>query len=286
MKYNNVSLPYPVLGINDDVYPLLDEHCIVVAEPIKTATEFKFIIDVTQHNDEISSLISRGKAEYACEITCSDTYLRKCIHSSEAHFEITIPRRDVKGRINFQCFIAAKTAIKGYTNKDFNEDYYGFSFDIEIGDMLVLFPLISYNTNIKFDKLYAAGSFMQIVEAADNVESTWFDLDEDKIMIQMPRPLFLQYQRIGSQFPEIIHSSIVHNALVYALWHLEDYKDKGKLWVDSLLLRLNEAEFSKFDLTDMSQVYKVADILLQNPYKRLLDSLEKLNETLINNQEE
>jgi hypothetical protein len=26
----------------------------------------------------------------------------------------------------------------------------------------------------------------------------------------------------------------------------------------------------------MSQVYKVADILLQDPYKRLLDSLEKI----------
>ena len=34
-----------------------------------------------------------------------------------------------------------------------------------------------------------------------------------------------------------------------------------------------------FDLSDMAQIYKVADIMLQDPYKRLLDSLEKLSDS-------
>lgn len=282
MKYNNISLPYPVLGINDDVYPLLEEDCIRMADPIKTPTEYRFIIDLTHRNEDIETLIEEGKAEYACEVTCSDTYLRHCYHSSDSHFEIVIPRRDVKGRVVFQCFVAAKQSIIGYKNRDFNEDYYGFSFDLEVGDMLVLFPSASYNTDVRYDKLFAAGSFMQIVEAADDKDRIYFNLNEDRILIEMPRDIFMQYKRVGNQFPEIIHSSIVHNALVYALANLSEFHEKGKLWADCIMIRMKEPALCNLDLSDMMQVYEAADILLQDPYKRLLDSLEKLNENLVN----
>lgn len=277
MKYKNVSLPYPVLGIHDDVYPLLEEGCVQMDDPIKTTTEYHFGISLTQRNRDITALVAAGKAEYACEVTCKDTFLRRCWHSSTPHFDITIGRKEVCGHIDFQCFIAAKVDIPDYTNSDFNEDYYGFSFDLEVGDMLAVFPLAWWNTEIKFDKLYAAGSFMQIVEAADGIDKTWFNLEEQRIMIEMPHDLFVQYQRIGNSFPEVIHSSLVHNALIYALSSLGEYQDKGKLWADSLMARIaDDPLLQQYDLSDMAQVYKVADILLQDPYKRLLDSLEKI----------
>lgn len=283
MKYKNVSLPYPVLGIYDDVYPLLEDGCVQMADPIKTATEYLFGIVLTQHNKDITRLVDDGKALYACEVTCKSTFLRRCYKSKEPHFDIKLSRKNVNGRIEFQCYIAVTSQLLNYTNEDFNEDYNGFSFDLEAGDMLAVFPMAWWNTNIKFDKLYAAGSFMQIVEAADGVEQTWFNLDEDRIMIEMPHDLFVQYQRIGNSFPEIIHSSLVHNALVYALSNLGEYKDKGKLWADSLMVRLSDPQFEQYDLTDMAQVYRIADILLQNPYKRMLDCLEKI--AMANNEE-
>lgn len=143
--------------------------------------------------------------------------------------------------------------------------------------MLAVFPLAWWNTNVKFDKLYAAGSFMQIVEASEGIEKTFFNLSEDRILIELPHDLFVQYQRIGNSFPEVIHSSLVHNALVYALVHLQEYQDSGKLWADSLTIRLHELHIMPDDLkSDMSQAYSVADLLLQDPYKRMLDSLEKI----------
>ena len=252
MKYKNVSLPYPVLGIHDDVYPLLEDGCVKMETPVKTASEYRFGITLTQRNKDITALVTQGKAEYACEVTCKDTFLRRCWHSSIPKFDITIGRKEVSGHIDFQCFIAVKEDIPGYTNSDLN-------------------------TEIKYDKLYAAGSFMQIVEAADGIDKTWFNLEEERILIEMPHDLFVQYQRIGNSFPEVIHSSLVHNALVYALSNLGEYQDKGKLWADSLLARIaDDPQLQQYDLSDMSQVYKVADILLQDPYKRLLDSLEKI----------
>lgn len=277
MKYKNVSLPYPVLGIYDDVYPLLGDDCIQMADPVKTATEYLFRIDLNQKNKDITKLVSEGKAEYACEVTCRGTFLRRCFKSSTPHFEISLGRTEVNGRIEFQCFIAACEPIPNYKNSDFNEDYHGFTFDLEVGDMLAVFPLAWWNTNVKFDKLYAAGSFMQITEAADGMEKTFFNLTGDKILIELPHDLFVQYQRIGNSFPEVIHSSLVHNALVYALVNLQENKDSGKLWADCLLIRLQELHFLPEELkSDMQQAYRAADQLLQDPYKRMLDGLERI----------
>lgn len=277
MKYKNVSLPYPVLGIYDDVYPLLGDDCIQMSDPVKTATEYQFGIDFKQGNKDIARLVNEGKAEYACEVTCRGTFLRRCYKSSTPHFDITLGRTEVNGRIEFQCFIATCQPIPNYSNDDFNEDYHGFTFDLETGDMLAVFPLAWWNTNVKFDKLYAAGSFMQIVEAGDGIDKTWFNLNEDRILIELPHDLFVQYQRIGNSFPEVIHSSLVHNALVYALSNLDECIDSGRLWADSLQIRLEELHILSSEFKyDMSAVYRAADMLLQDPYKRMLDSLEKI----------
>ena len=287
MKYKNVSLPYPVLGIYDDVYPLLTDDCIQMADPVKTATDYMFCIDLHQQNKDITQLVSEGKAEYACEVTCRSTFLRRCYKSSTPHFEISLGRTEVNGRIEFQCFIAAREPIPNYNNSDFNEDYYGFTFDLEVGDMLAVFPLAWWNTNVKFDKLYAAGSFMQITEAADGAERTTFNLSDDRILIELPHDLFVQYQRIGNSFPEVIHSSLVHNALVYALTNLYENQDSGKLWADSLIIRLQELHILPEELkNDMSLAYKAADLLLQNPYKRMLDSLERIANSQNEDQED
>ena len=75
MKYKNVSLPYPVLGIHDDVYPLLEDGCVKMETPVKTVSEYRFGITLTQRNKDITALVAQGKAEYACEVTCKDTFL-------------------------------------------------------------------------------------------------------------------------------------------------------------------------------------------------------------------
>lgn len=274
MKYKNVSLPYPVLGIHDDVYPLLEDDCIQMNDPKKTNSEYHFGITLSQRNKDIEKLVAEGKAEYACEVTCPNTFLRRCYHSDVPRFDIAIGRKEVHGHIDFQCYIAAKVEIHNYANSGFNEDYHGFSFDLEVGDMLAVFPSAWWNTEVKYEKLYAAGSFMKITKAADNVDKTRFNLAEKCIMIELPKELFEQYQRIGNKFYEIIHSSLVHNALVYALSNLSEYEDSGKLWAESLKIHMAEPHLQGYDLSDMNDVFEVADILLRDPYKRMFDNLE------------
>lgn len=73
----------------------------------------------------------------------------------------------------------------------------------------------------------------------------------------------------------------MHNALVYALSNLSLYYEKEKKWADCLMQRMQEPELEKYsDLDDMYNVFKAADIILQDPYKRMLDAIEKINDNL------
>ena len=123
-----------------------------------------------------------GKAEYVCEINCARTFYRECYKQSSPDFEIDIPRKFVSGRIEFDTYVTVKSSIEQYHNSQFNSDYDGVYFDMEPGDVLVAFPPASYNLDIKYDKLYAAGSFMQIANSYDDNRPTWFDLRRDKII--------------------------------------------------------------------------------------------------------
>lgn len=273
---SNMSFPYPVLGLNDDIIPGLAGDCVKLSGPQKTISEYEFNVLLKQENAEITQLIAEGKAAYACEIECSETFFRKCVMSATPCFDVVLGRRDVRGHVNFDFFVVVTAPIPAYTNAGFNEDYQGFTFSLEKGDLLVRFGHAIYNTEIKYDKLFAAGSFMQIRDAGE-IDHTGFTLAEDQIMIEMPHNLFEQYQKVAGTCAEAIHSSIVHNALVYALCNLEAEKDTGKKWVDSLLIRMKELNQPVEDLQNIERAFEVADKLLQDPYKRMLDSLEKFN---------
>ena len=95
------------------------------------------------------------------------------------------------------------------------------------------------------------------------------------------------FYRIGNGFPEVVHSSLVRKALVYALTNLYENQDSGKLWADSLIIRLQELHILPEELkSDMSLAYKAADLLLQDPYKRMLDSLERIANSQNEDQED
>lgn len=271
MNLNNVSLPYPVLGISDDITPLLPENTVSV-QVLPDARNYLFLIELRFDNEDISNLIDIGKAEFSCEYECAKTMLRRCKKTSEYKFEIQVPRHSINGRINFNCFVSVKEPILEYTNSGFNDDYEGFSFNMESGDILVAFPQFHYDADIKYDKLQAAGSFMQIRESSLH-EEVFFDITGNKIEILLPTNLYQLYcnpQVKGSA--EIIHSSLVLNALTYALINIEEHNQTT--WAKTIDYRLkNEEGFSSDDLADVSKIPGLAQRLLKDPYGRLFNSI-------------
>jgi hypothetical protein len=285
MKINNLSFPYPVLGIGDDITPKPG----FASEPklTKSATSYTFEADLDMRNHDIHELVKSGAGKYVCEVECSRTLLRKCFFSNTPHFKIELSRKAIAERVSFQFSIVVIHPIEGYENKDFHEDYVGYKFDLEPGDLLAFIGQFSYDIDIKYDKLKSVGSFMQITEGRMETRPR-FVLGGDKIDIKLPPTLYEQYRSTikgNNQFAHIIHSSIVFNALVTALLYYGD--NKNTLWARTLKYRIDhESQLEPYRETlenqDPEEVMDLAQELLLDPYKRLFESLV----SLIDNQEE
>ena len=204
------------------------------------------------------------------------TKYRRCFNGKLLHFQIDIPRKSVAGRINFSCTITLKKELKGYTNTGFHPEYNGYCFDMEPGDLLGILGQFHYYADIKYDKLKAVGTFMEINETEDPLPSTI--LDKDKIELRLPTALYSQYKdnpAVNSK-AEILHASIVLNSLMYALCRIERHHNRK--WAETIFYRINTepelAEFMDQDPEDW-RVDKLAQLLLGKPYERLFNYLSK-----------
>lgn len=271
MNLNNISLPYPVLGISDDVIPTLPDDAVQF-ELTADIRNYTFKIDLKFDNSDIWNLINNKKAAFSCEYECARTMMRCCKVSFEPHFSIIVPRNAVNGRINFNCYVSVKEPIKRYSNRGFNSDYDGFTFDMEQGDILVSFPQFHYDADIHYDKLQAAGSFMQIRESSLH-EQVFFDISGNKIDILLPPVHYQLYcNPIVKGAAEIIHSSLVLNALTYALLNIENHGQTT--WAKTIYYRIdNEEGFSRAELQDPSYIPGLAQRLLKDPYQRLFNKI-------------
>lgn len=271
MNLSDISLPYPVLGVNDDVMPVLPADAVTVVNGEDDKC-FTFSISLKYSNNDILRLVNEGSAVYTCEYECSKTMMRQCVKAATPQFKIVIPRTAVAGRINFNAYVTVVKPISDYVNSGFNDDYAGAAFDMEPGDILAAFPSWSYDADIDYAKLQAAGSFMMIRENK-NIADVLFNIEEDKIMIELPPKHYEAYCNDtvrGSA--QTIHSSLVLNALTYALLNYKDHEEK--LWARTIDYRLRtEEEFKGKGIDDPSDILVIAQRLLKDPYMRMFDKL-------------
>lgn len=277
MKINNVSLPYPVLGNVDDIVPGLPEDNIQV-EVTADAENYYFTILLHHENEDIDFYILDECAEYTCEVTCPRTYLRRCYHSPKPRLEFTLSRREVFGRIEFNCYVTVSKTIPDYRNSQQNEDYGDATFNMEPGDILCAFWPASWNASLKYDKLYSAGSFMVVLNGGQDTQHTWFDSNGDTIKVYLPEELFRQFQTLCNDrnFNELFHASIVFNALFKTLSEYKETVHGTWQWAEAIKYRIDhEPELQDYDIENRTTAYELAQALLQDPYKRLFNHLKE-----------
>lgn len=282
MKNKGICFPYPVLGIGDD----LDSNPNITTKTIEEEKDFFVIhIDLDVDNEDIQNLISNETAVYVCEIDCPTTFYRRVLKSTTPTFDVKINRKDVAERVYFDCTVTAIKPIEGYSNRAFNEDYKGFVFNLGPGDLLAFIGKLHYDADVNYEKLKSAGSFVTIVKGHDE-NNTIYYLPNPKIEIQLPPALYEDY-RMNFNNPGnhaiIFHSSMVLNALVYALLNYKEDEHSNLLWARTLKdrivlepgLRQYEDVFESKEKDPMLAL-KFAQALLSNPYKRLLETMHDI----------
>lgn len=278
MKFNDISFPHPVLGIGDAINSDIELN----NTEIKSSDDvYEITLKLKQDNYEIEQLLETKKAEYLCEVTCSNTLYRIVVRSGSNKMEFSIPKKAVKGRVEFLCLIVSKEEIKEYSNVQSHSDYTGYSFDLDEGDVLAYFGEFSFNADIKYEKLKAVSSFMEIVENTD-LTYTNIDLKKQKIQIELPSESYKLYRSdhisLQSKFVPVFHSSIVLNTLLIALYDFENHKEY--LWAKAIEYRLdNEKQFQNLSIDEKENIPEIAQRLLGNPFNRLLDGLNVIIES-------
>ena len=144
------------------------------------------------------------------------------------------------------------------------------------------FGEFSFNADIKYEKLKAVSSFMEIVENTD-LTYTNIDLKKQKIQIELPSVSYKLYRsgRISQEpkFAPVFHSSIVLNALLMALYDFENHKEY--LWAKAIEYRLeNEKQFLNLSIEEKENIPEIAQRLLGNPFNRLLEGLNVIIESV------
>ena len=281
MNFNNISFPHPVLGVANEVSSEIKriENDDISINPKSHSYEIR--VKLSFDDEVLRQLIQDDKAEFICEATCSNTLYRKIIRSEKPKIEFEILRKQVKGGIDFLCLLVAKENIESYSNTNFHSDYNGFSFEVEQGEVLAYFGDFYFNADIKYEKLKAVSSFMEIVPN-EELTYTHVDLKKNKIEIQLPMETYKLYQSdfISQEvkFAPVFHSSIVLNALLTALYNFEEHKDY--LWAKVIDYRLkNEKQFKDMNFDEKENVPEIAQMLLGNPFKRLLEGLNVIVES-------
>src|SRR5690606_38190458 len=106
-------------------------------------------IDCKLANDDLKKLLQEGKAEFLCEMTCSNTVYRKNILSENSVIEFEIGKKQVKGKVEFLCLLVVKESLFDYSNANAHSDYDGFTFDLDKGDILAYFGEFTFDADIK-----------------------------------------------------------------------------------------------------------------------------------------
>lgn len=291
MRIENVSLPYPVLGISDDISPSLEKTGC--SNPDITINEdgkyFQVSIALRLENEDILNYIQDDYAEYSVEVSCHSTMYRRCVTSANSEFNFKIEKNLLNGKLEFECFVIAKRDIMNYNNKGLNADYEGHIINLHKGDLLVAYRKSSIPLNLDLRNIRNLKSFMTVRKNDNpNEHTVTYDLGSANILILLPEEMMIEYSKKTSKDNErkvILKASIYVQALTYALLNYQKFKNQESAWVNALTYRMNEPDLKDFcadiinndannsESQNMDDLFKLAHMMLNQPYLGMLKQI-------------
>lgn len=282
--------PHPVLGSGlSYIKPVKEddiELCVNQDDPVN----YRFLVKLNIPSKNINALIGENKVEYMCEIDCPDTFYRVCKPFSTKEFAFDIPRKEVYDEISFSCSVVVKEDfLLEDKYSEWHTDFKGLKFNVSKGEPIAVFPIKKYPVDLRFERLYASGSFIQFDQT--DKQYTWINLNEDKIVVMLPKNQYLKFKDLRNNlvYANIFRASIVLNALEYALRHITESQYKNKLWAQAVCQRVQtESKLKLFknvisSEVDDTEILNLAQALLDDPYGDMIKLLLNKQQSKNNN---
>ena len=232
---------YPVLNEDNSDY-LTSKFDLDVQCEISGVNMVSFDVNLMMDNEELLQLVADGAAEYVIHIECTATSYRemKRFVTCESH-RIDIPASKINGKVEVLAMLVLKKNVLGLTNKDWNEDYEDFTFDLAKGTILAYNNIPAYDVVKKYEELSNTSSIFKIIKKlTDDTIPMEVELGSEFIHIWLGTKDYKMYSNLScrSTMQPILNALIITPALVYVFEELRQENgienNEYKRWFISL----------------------------------------------------
>ncbi len=278
MQLKNKLFSYPVMSDDRDDYKKITFKTDVnVKNNINT---LEFNLSYSLENRELLELYEKNKIDIIFHIECSKSSYREIVIMKNSSNKKVIDAKKIIGKTIVSSYIVAKEDLLDFKNDDFDDDYQGYSFNINKGNVLSIGEIFIVNVEPHTDMLGNSESIFSITRRdIDKEKGMQIEIVQNKIAISLDTDTFDNYKALSlnRNFIPILHSSLILPALVFTLETLNredksDYEDFK--WYKSIN---NKLALSNIELSDNINTFEVAQKILDMPIYKAFDSLVKFD---------
>ena len=286
---------YPVLNEENSDYLTsifdLDVQCRM--SDVNTVT---FDLNILMDNEELLQLVANGDAEYVIHIECTATSYRemKRFITCENH-KIDVPASRINGKVEVLAMLVLNKDVIGLKNRDWNEDYEDFSFDLAKGSILAYNNIPAFDVVKKYEELSNASSIFKIIKRlTDDATPMKVDLGMEFICIYLGAKDYKMYSNLSckSTIQPILNALIITPALVYVFEELRQENgienNEYKTWFISLLKSYEKRGVNLIDVINNSDKTSVelAQEAMEYPLNAALQELTEVFDNVEESEEE
>ena len=277
----NMNYPYPVVRVYEEDYrtTIFKGDLSVNLQPDSYLVRPAFEIN----NVGIAELIDKGKLTYAIEIQSPATWYRK-LFTITGNNAIRLEPAFLHERVELTPCIIATAQIVGFTNDDFEDEYQGMTFDINIGDVIAIGETRTFDALYQ-DDIIKNGTSPVTIARSDTAKEISCDYSGSLIEITLPADQHDRYLECGYK-PEkykALNAILSIPALVEGIGIIANdvkYPDQtsgleSKSWYKTIVVNLkrvaenNEAKYRAL----LDKPFASAELLLGNNYSASLQYL-------------
>jgi len=270
--------PHPVMREHTDdflQYQLMSEfHC----EPEFPDYVFPYIWSTG--NPTLAGLISSSKAKALLHIECRTTSFRQAFELTKTAESVRVPIAFLDGYVEATLFVCASDRIDEYAPEGVHPDFSSEMFTLDQGDILAVGRTKGFELNSPAGGMESPVNWLRF-ECDEHRQDgpILMDLEDNIIQVYLPKTTHELYSDV--------YAGAAHKSIVATLFHVPVVcaaleKMRGTTedeLVDFAWYRAVKAglEVASIDIQNTTKdTLEIAQVLLQNPYKRALTQIRTI----------
>lgn len=207
MRIGNRIFPYPTLNSNATLSEYKDEANFSLRFDVNSDNELpkdehgmilrNVHFELT--DDILINFFMSGKLKCALIVECSATVYRKMFDLDVMPQDVVLQTLDLKGAVDVSAYLWATENIDSYRNTYFDDDYLGYSFDIEKYDILAVDDGFRFRIDVDPIEDNKMPSIFTIVQKNSNDQEMDYTYNQNGIVISLSPAYFKRYETIKNK---------------------------------------------------------------------------------------